>query len=281
MTLASIARQAGVHASTVSRVLNPATRGMVSDAVVRRVDAVAAHLGYRPNAVAASLRRGRSMTVGVVLPDITNPVFPPILSGIEAALDPEGYIAMVANAGDDPARQALILERLAARQVDGIILATAARHGTVLPRLGTMPVVLVNRTDSGGTLPSVVSDDMSGMALAVAHLAGLGHVRIGHVGGPERLSTGHGRAQGFLRAMAGLGLRPAGLVHAAAYRVRRGRGLACGCSVAPPSPPSSRQMTCWPWGAWMSWPCGSAPAQARSRSLATTTCRSWTWSARP
>ena len=85
VTIRDVAQAAGVHVSTVSRALNPAKRSLISDEVLQVVEAAAQRLGYRPNRAAAALRTGRTHTIGVLVPDITNPVFPPILQGIEAA----------------------------------------------------------------------------------------------------------------------------------------------------------------------------------------------------
>lgn len=192
-TALDVAQRAGVHPSTVSRALNPATRHRLSAEVAARVIAAATELGYVPNGLAVSLRTRRSETIGVVLPDITNPVFPPILQGLEAALAEENYVAMVANAGPDPDQQRLVVERLLARQVDGL-LATVTRHDAIVDLClkARAPLVVVNRSEADHRVSSVVSDDLRGMRLAVDHLYDLGHRRIGHLGGPLNSSTGRG-----------------------------------------------------------------------------------------
>src|ERR687885_721337 len=102
-TIRDVAEHAEVNASTVSRALNPATRHLLGEAVVQRVIASAKQLGYRPNNAAAALRGGRSQLIGVLLPDITNPVFPPIVRGLEVELSAAGYAVLVANTGGSPA----------------------------------------------------------------------------------------------------------------------------------------------------------------------------------
>ena len=87
-TLKDIADAIGVHASTVSRALDPKTRHLITATIAERIVAAARERGYRPNAIASSLRTRRSMTIGVVVPDITNAIFPPILRGIEDTLTP-------------------------------------------------------------------------------------------------------------------------------------------------------------------------------------------------
>ncbi|UFW90574.1 LacI family transcriptional regulator [Bradyrhizobium barranii] len=203
-----IADAAGVHPSTVSRALDPSKKHLVAEDVARRITAEAASLGYRPNRLAASLRLGRSNLVGVLLPDITNPVFAPILGGIAETLASAGYAPVVADAGNDPSQQISFVEKLLNQRVDGLILATVSQDdelvGYCLER--GVPVVLVNRSEALDRAPSVVSDDDMGMRLGVDHLVSLGHARIAHVAGPLTTSTGLLRRDGFMRAMRGHGL---------------------------------------------------------------------------
>jgi LacI family transcriptional regulator len=207
-TIQDVARAARVHPSTVSRVLNPRTRGLVSPAVAKRVEGLARRLGYTPDPVAAGLRTRRSATVGVLIPDMANPVFPLILRGIESALMSAGYTAIITNTDNDPARAREALDRLAARRVDGAILATATLRDPVLARCRALglPVVLVNRSVPGDKVSAVVNDDDAGIALAVGHLVALGHRAIGHVAGPARISTGQARRAGFLAALKARGV---------------------------------------------------------------------------
>ncbi|MFT8242952.1 LacI family DNA-binding transcriptional regulator [Roseomonas sp. BN140053] len=202
-----VAAEAGVHPSTASRALNPRTRHLVAAPVAERVREVAARLGYRPDAAAAALRTGRSRLVGALVPGIANPVFPPILAAAAAVLSAAHHALLLADPGDDAARAAEFVAELASRRVDGLLLATVARDAD--PALAAclarrIPVVLINRAGDGA--PAVVSDDRAGMALAVEHLAGLGHRRIGHLAGPANLSTGQLRLDGFRTAMAAHGL---------------------------------------------------------------------------
>ncbi|WP_338664584.1 LacI family DNA-binding transcriptional regulator [Pararoseomonas sp. SCSIO 73927] len=209
VALRDVAAEAGVHPSTASRALNPAMRYLVADPVAERVQEVAARLGYRPNAVAMSLRTGRSRLIGALVPGIANPVFAPILAGAAEALSAAGYALMVADPGDDHGRAVEFVEQLAARGADGLLLATASLHedpALAACRARDIPAVLVNRGSEGTS--SVVSDDRCGMALAVAHLLGLGHRRIAHIAGPAQLSTGLLRSEGFERALRAQGMTP-------------------------------------------------------------------------
>ena len=208
VTIQDVARAARVHASTVSRALSAQARPLVTPAVADRVRAAADRLGYVPDPVAAGLRTRRTATVGVLIPDLANPVFPPILRGIEVALGDAGYTAIIANTDNVPDRAAQALERLAARRVDGLILATVTHGDPLVARcrkLG-LPVVLVNRGGDEDGVSAVTNDDTRGIRLAVEHLIGLGHRRIAHLAGPGRMSTGAARRASFLAAMHAHGL---------------------------------------------------------------------------
>jgi LacI family transcriptional regulator len=211
-TLRDVAAAAGVHPATASRALNPDTRSLVNTETAQRVLDAAAHLGYRPNQIARGLKTSRSFTIGVVVPDLRNPLFPPIARGIEERLEPAGYTSLLANTDNDPEREQLSFDTLSARQVDGYITASARREHPLLMELAGngRPLVLVNRTTDDERLPSVVPDDRDGMRQAVAHVAGLGHTRLAHIAGPLDLSTGIHRYEGFEQGLerAGLALDP-------------------------------------------------------------------------
>src|SRR5713101_8306293 len=192
VTLRDVARRVGVHPSTVSRALNPATRGLITDDIARRVTRAAAALGYRLNHIAYGLKTNRSRTVGVLVPDITNPVFPPIIRGIEDALAEAGYTAILANTDNDADRERVILQNMVGRRVDGLIMATARRRDPLVDQClaEDIQVVLINRTVERGEVSSVVNDDVFGTQLTVSHMAQCGHRRIAHLAGPLALSTG-------------------------------------------------------------------------------------------
>src|SRR6201996_5460881 len=143
-TLRDVAAAAGVHPATASRALSPETRILVSEDTAQRVAAAArepltlaseppprgaaapaAALGYQPNPVARSLRTRRSHTVGVLIPDLNNPLFPPMIRGLEDRLATAGYVALLGNTDGDTGREQNIFEQMRARHVDGFVLATA------------------------------------------------------------------------------------------------------------------------------------------------------------
>jgi len=226
-TLQDLAQHLGVHKSTVSRAMDPARRHLVKAELLQRVETAARDVGYRPNHAAAALSRGRSKTIGVLLPDITNPVFPPILRGIEDALEEEGYFALLANTSrpENSARAVEVaVDRMQAQRVEGFLVATATRDDVWLDSLrqSGARIVLINRTDGRGLMPAVISDDMLGMRLAVDHLVGLGHRHIAHLAGPESFSTGMARRLGFEQAMRTHGLAAPHIVTASAYAIESG-----------------------------------------------------------
>lgn len=239
VTIRDVARLADVHPGTVSRALNPQTRGLVNSVTAERVLAVADELGYRPNSMARGLKTNRSLTIGVLIPDLTNPLFPPIVRGIDDRLTIDGYTPLLVNTGSDPERERVSIEAMLARQVDGFIAATAQLDVEPLSvAIGRgLPVVLVNRTFEDGSMSACTVDDRKGSELAVQHMVELGHERIGYVAGPQNVSTGHRRYIGFEQAMdaAGLAVPPARVSYADAFTEEAGAAACAEVLEADPS----------------------------------------------
>ena len=207
-TLKDIARKTGVHASTVSRALNPRTASVVKPQTQKRVLEAARALGYRPHPLARGLRTNRTMSVGMVIPDIENPLFGPIIAGAEAVLADSGYSTLIGNSDYGEQEAESVIGAMLDRQVDGLLAAAVSRRdSSVAAAAGRgVPVVLVNRAVDDESIPSIAGDDRLGVGLAVRHLAGLGHRRIGHIAGPSWLSTGWDRRRAFLEWMEAEGL---------------------------------------------------------------------------
>jgi LacI family transcriptional regulator len=226
VTLKEVAARAGVHPATASRALNPERQSLVSEDVTRRVRAAAEALGYSPNPLARSLRTRRSHTVGVLIPDLNNPLFPPLVRGLEDRLAAAGYVALIGNTDGNDDRERLIVEQMRARRIDGLASATARLRYPLLAQAAAagLPVVLMNRLATDHSFPAVSVDNDHGIRLAVAHLVALGHRRIGHIAGPQDVSTGRERYRGFTAAMAASGLAaPAELVvFARAFSIQEG-----------------------------------------------------------
>jgi LacI family transcriptional regulator len=200
VTLRDVARVARVHPSTASRALNVETRPMVNDETVARVLSAAEQLGYEPNSLARGLKLNRTFTVGFVLPDLTNPLFPPIVRGLEDGLGEARYTVVIANTDNDDTKERAVLDAMGRRRVDGLVLATARRQDPNIDGLreAAVPLVLVNRSTDDGLVSSVTGDDHAGIGLAVRHLVQLGHRRIAYVGAPTSVSTGLARYQAFV-----------------------------------------------------------------------------------
>jgi LacI family transcriptional regulator len=207
--LADVASAAGVHPGTASRALNPETRDQVSRETAKRIVRAAERLGYVPNAQARALRTSRSYLVAIVVPDITNPLFPPMVRGAEHVLTDAGYTVLLTDTDNDLARERRQIESLLARGADGFIIATALWQDPLLQELAAaaVPAVLANRNTSSGQWPYVGGDERVGIALAVEHLTQLGHRRIIHLAGPQNSSTGRERASSFRQAARACGLR--------------------------------------------------------------------------
>jgi LacI family transcriptional regulator len=200
-TIVDVARLAGVSTSTVSHVVN-GTRP-VGDETAQRVLAAIASTGYRQDSLARALRRARTDSVGIVVSNVAQPAFAEMVRGVEREAAEAGFTLLLANSGEDRARESKALAALTARRVDGLIIAPAAhsswRELDKIRRAGT-PVVLMDRT-------SRLSADMVGvensppMRDLVLHLIDHGHRRIALAAGDLAVSTIAERRQGYFDAL--------------------------------------------------------------------------------
>jgi LacI family transcriptional regulator len=170
-----------VHISTVSRtfsaphLVNPETRN--------RVLACAEHLGYRPNRAARALITGRTHNIGLIIADIANPFFPPLIKAAESQARQRDYHIFIADTNEDPAAEEDLVHALA-KQVDGVLLCSPRMSNSLIEQLSReVPLVVINRQVTG--LPAVVMDVGQGARLAVEHLTGLGHRELALLGGPR------------------------------------------------------------------------------------------------
>ncbi|MFO1268683.1 MAG: LacI family DNA-binding transcriptional regulator [Rubrivivax sp.] len=198
MTIQDIAREADVHAATVSRALR-AQAGEVSEATQRRILRIARRLGYQPNAVAASLRTSQTNLVAIIVTDISNPVVGPIIQGIEARLREHNLMSLVLQTTRDAQARRDLIAQLASRRVSGLVILAAETDDPMLDEAAArgLPAVLVNRGFGERRFPCVVNDDQVGVRLVVEHLAALGHRHVAHVCGPLTASTGLERHRVF------------------------------------------------------------------------------------
>ena len=208
--LTDVARLVGVHPSTVSRALDPAKWNLVHADTRERVRAVADRLGYTPHALARGLRRGRTMSVGVIVADVANPFASDLLAGITGTLEESSYTPLIAQTHDEPGRLAIVLRNLRDQRVDAIIVAAARRTEGALIRASVDPrtsLVLAVRAVEDEPIATVTHDDFAGGQLAAAHLAALGHRLVAQLQGPDTISSFFQRALGFTSAATAAGLR--------------------------------------------------------------------------
>jgi LacI family transcriptional regulator len=211
LTIADVARRAGVSTATVSRVLT--NIGRARPETRERVIRAARDLGYRPSAVARSLKLRTTRTLGLVITDIENPFFPELVRAVEDAALERDLALLLCTVADDPEREASYLDLLVDRRVDGVVIASAGlgqRQAAWLAR-PPLPVVLVNCSAPGVKLPAVLSDNRAGGRLGADHLLALGHRTIGHLTAPPRHADANDRLAGCRDGLAGAGLDPEGM----------------------------------------------------------------------
>jgi LacI family transcriptional regulator len=197
--LYDVAREAGVHPSTVSRALDPVKHARVKESTRQRVIEVADRLGYRPDMVARGLKSGKTGTIGVVAADLGNTFVTPIIHGIAASLESAGMLPTIAETQDDHARMVNILDHMLSRRVDGIVVlaARAADQEVLEDAHRAAPVVLAGRPLDHTTLSQVVHDNERGGQMVAEHLNALGHRTVAQLRGPDDVANFPRRAKGF------------------------------------------------------------------------------------
>lgn len=196
-TIKDVAAAAGVSQSTVSRALS--APGLVSPSTRARVEEAARALGYHPNRAARGLITGRTGNLGLIVPDLANPLFGAAVKGVQAAARAADYSVFIADSDEDASAEPGLLRALA-KDVDGVVLCSPRTPDAELAEVGTdPPVVLMNRRVGG--YPAVTVANADGMRQAVEHLAALGHRRVAYVAGP-RSSWSNGQRERGLRATA-------------------------------------------------------------------------------
>jgi LacI family transcriptional regulator len=201
-TISVIARELGVSRSTVSRAF---TRPhLLRPETVDRVLATAEHLGYEANRAARALSTGRNGTIALIVPDIANPFFPPLIRAAESGADKRDYCVMLGDSAENPQQEQRLISRFAT-QVDGFVLVSSRLTTAELAdHAHRRPLVLVNRDVPN--VPRILIDSRTGVVEAVAHLAELGHKRIAYVGGPVSAWSDRQRRRAATTASADHGL---------------------------------------------------------------------------
>ena len=199
-TMRDVARLSGVSTSTVSAVINGNVP--VSSARKKKVIAAMAALDYQPDAVARSLKTGKTNVIGVVVPDITNAFYPEVVRGVEEAAQLSGYSVLLCDSREDPKTEETHLAALFSRRVEGVLLACCANstaHDTMVRR--RFPMVFVDRLPLAAAEGTVSTDNVQAGSVAAKHLLDLGHERIAMVAGNLDLSPHRDRLEGFRKAM--------------------------------------------------------------------------------
>lgn len=214
VTRRDVARLAGTSEAVVSYVLNDGPRNVAPATRARVIEAIAA-LGYRPNAVARSLRTKRTMTIGLVVPDNANPFFAELAREIEDVAFTRGYTLLLGNAMDDDEREATYVRTLLDRQVDGLILIPSHGPGSwrAVIEESAVPCLILDREVAGVPAASILVDNVGGAHEATRHLIEHGRRRIGCVAGPDGINPTRDRVTGWRSAMVEAGLEPAPVAH--------------------------------------------------------------------
>lgn len=206
MTVKDVARVAGVSHGTVSKALNDSTE--VSEETRARIAAVAAGLGYRPNAIARSLQARRTHTLGVITNDSDGILTTAMTRGAAELASEHDYGVFVCNSYDQPSKERQHLELLLDKQVEGIILTgyKVAERGAPAAPTGKIPLVYLYEYTNASQCPCILPDDEDGSAVATRHLIGLGRRRIAFLNGPPSYEATGLRLAGYRRALAESGV---------------------------------------------------------------------------
>jgi len=200
VTLLDVAREAGVSPSTVSRILN----GTATVSTVKRkaVEDAIKKMGFEPNPLAQSLKSGRSMTVGIVVQDISSPFFSEILRGVDDGLNSTGYASVIVSGHWNASEEAARIKLLLARKVDGLILLSGRIEDKAVLQFATQrPIVATGRSLKSSTAIGFKLDNQNGAYQAVRHLIELGHRRIAFVTGPSNNTDANERLTGYKQAL--------------------------------------------------------------------------------
>ena len=202
-TQKELARFAGVSAGTVSNVISGAPG--VSEQAREKVLAAVRALDYQPNLIARSLRTNRTLTLGMVVPDITVPFFPRVIRGAESAARDAGYFLSVLDSESSPARETAIMELLRSQRVEGVLLVTAGGQEATGERLTSPlagpPIIYLDRLPQGLDVDSVCVDDTQAAEMAVSHLLQMQHTKIAVITGPLNFQNEQDRLLGYQRAL--------------------------------------------------------------------------------
>ncbi|MGE5581066.1 MAG: LacI family DNA-binding transcriptional regulator [Bacillota bacterium] len=210
MNQREIAKLAGVSSATVSRVINNDPR--VSLETASQVRKIISKYGYVQNVIARNLRMASTKTIGFLIPDISNPFFSAVLTGIEAVCAKYGYNILLENTSEDFLKEQAAIDTLLKQRIDGIVAIVVDESGEQLKRFQTMnvPVVLIDRRTHYKDYDCVVIDNVGGVSSGVDYLLRLGHIKIAIIHGRKNITPGEERLQGYINTMkkAGIDINP-------------------------------------------------------------------------
>ena len=200
-TIKDVAELAGVSITTVSHVINE-TR-YVSDELKDKVFHAMKELEYRPNTLARGLRSGKTKTIGLIIPDISNPFFAEYSRKIEDRGFEYGYNVVLCNSDENPAKELLYIDLLLSKQVDGLMIFLTGNNLNIRHHLinGDIPIVVTDREPKGVNTDVVLIDNFKGGYNATQYLLSLNHRRIGCISGPSLIRPSAQRVEGYLTAL--------------------------------------------------------------------------------
>ncbi|GMB09372.1 LacI family DNA-binding transcriptional regulator [Thermolongibacillus altinsuensis] len=216
-TIRDVAKLAGVSVATVSRVLNQ--NGYVNEETEKRVRQAIEQLNYKPNEVARTLFKKTSKTIGLIVPDISNPFFPELVRAVEDVTNIYDYTVILCNSDEKIEKEKEYIEVLKQKYVDGIILTTNQLELAEVSELD-VPVVVLDRP-LNHSFPSVIADNYGGARLATRHLYEIGCRRIAHIQGPLHVVNAMERFKGYRDEMQELGLWDEDLVILGNYQLNQ------------------------------------------------------------
>ena len=201
VTIKDVAKRAGVSTATVSRVLNDDQR--VSPDYREAVLEAVSELGYRRDRIARNLRVRRSQIIGLIISDIQNPFFTMVVRGVEDLAYENDYTVLLCNSDEDPTKERLYLDIMISERAAGVLISPACETDNYSQVVidSDIPVVTLDRRMLDLDVDTVLVDNFQGAYLAVSHLLGLGHRRVGLIGGPPQITTARERCDGYLKAL--------------------------------------------------------------------------------
>jgi LacI family transcriptional regulator len=204
-TIKEVAEHARVSVATVSRVVN--NSGYVSTSLRERVETSMRELEYKPSALARSLRRQETRTIGVLVPQMNQPFFSTLIYAMEKTLFAEDYRTLICSSEEDLFKESSYVDILLRQRVDGVIYVPTGQNAEYARRLlqADVPTVLIDRDFPELPISRVVSDNYGGAYAAAQHLVSLGHMRIGLIGGPSYSQSMKARAEGAQQAIRDFG----------------------------------------------------------------------------